>query len=31
MEFTKKMQKVMECAVRLAHEEHHRYFTCSMG
>lgn len=26
MEFTKKMQKVMECAVRLAHEEHHRYF-----
>ena len=26
MEFTKKTQKVMECAVRLAQENHHRYF-----
>lgn len=26
MEFTKKMQKVMERAIRLAQEEHHRYF-----
>lgn len=26
MEFTKKTQKVMDCAVRLAQENHHRYF-----
>lgn len=26
MEFTEKMQKVMECAVRLAQEGNHRYF-----
>lgn len=26
MEFTKKMQKVMECAVKLAQEANHRYF-----